>query len=164
MDTGDLDDLEGLDGERPRWRLTLNYRLHQRFQFGIEYNIVVQEVSPLFSLFLFTETALRPALFLGTSSDRIGSPKGEHAYFLTATKRLPRLPISAYATINYSEWDNTLNFPFGVSVDFGNGFSVRPMYDGDHYHFTFNYFQRQAGVSLMYIWLERFGIAMSTAF
>ena len=157
---GDTD----MDAERPRWRLTLNYRLHRRFQLGIEYNPVVQEVNPLFSLFLFTETALRPALFLGTSSDRIGSPEGEHAYFLTATKRLPQLPISAYATINYSELDDNLNFPFGVSVDFGKGFSVRPMYDGARSHLVFNYFQTHVGVSLMYIWLERFGISMSTAF
>ena len=163
MDT-DPDGDTDIDSERPRWRLTLNYRLHRRFQFGLEYNPVVQEVNPLFNLFLFTETSLRPALFLGTSSDRIGSPAGEHAYFLTATKRLPRLPISAYATINYSEWDDNVNFPFGVSVDFGKGFSVRPMYDGDRFHLMFNYFQSQVGVSLMYIWFERFGIAMSTAF
>ena len=150
--------------ERPRWRTTLNYRLIDRLQVGIEYNLVPSEISPLFSLFLFTETDIRPGLFLGTSSDRIGSPAGEQAYFLTATKRLPYIPLSVYGTVNYSEWDDELNFPFGASVDFGKGFSVRGMYDGKEPHLMFNYFYRQHGVSLMYVWLETFGFAMSTAF
>ena len=70
--------------ERPRWRFTLNYRIHQKLQFGVEYNPVTKEVSPLFNLFLMTEGEgiWRPALFLGTSSDRIGSPPDKQAYFL----------------------------------------------------------------------------------
>ena len=150
--------------ERPRWRTTLNYRLLNRLQVGIEYNPAASEISPLFSLFLFTETDIRPALFLGTSSDRIGSPAGEQAYFVTATKRLPYIPLSVYGTVNYSEWDDELNFPFGASVEFGKGFSVRGMYDGKEPHLMFNYFYKQHGVSLMYVWLETFGFAMSTAF
>ena len=152
------------DLERPRWRTTLNHRLLNRLQVGVEYNLAASEILPLFSLFLFTETDIRPALFLGTSSDRIGSPAGEQAYFLTATKRLPYLPFSVYGTVNYSEWDDGLNFPFGASVDFGKGFSVRGMYDGKEPHLMFSYFYKQHGVSLMYIWLETFGFAMSTAF
>ena len=144
--------------------MTLNYQLLKRLQVGVEYNPVASEVSPLFNLFLFTETDVRPALFLGTSSDRIGSPAGEQAYFLTVAKRLPYVPVSAYATVNYSEWDDGLNFPFGASVEFGKGFSARGMYDGDRSHLMFNYFYKQQGISLMYIWLERFGIAMSTVF
>jgi hypothetical protein len=144
--------------------MTLNYRFLNRLQAGVEYNPVASEVSPLFNLFLFTETNIRPAVFLGTSSDRIGSPAGKQAYYLTVAKRLPSLPLSAYATVNYSEWDEGLNFPFGASVEFGKGFSARGMYDGDRSHLMFNYFYQQHGVSLMYIWIEKFGIAMSTAF
>lgn len=144
--------------------MTLNYQFLRRVQFGLEYNPVASEISPLLNAFLLTETAARPALFIGTSSDRIGSPAGTQAYFFTLAKRLPRLPLSLYATVNYSEWDDGFNFPFGATVDFGKGFSGRGMYDGDRSHLMFNYFHRQHGVSLMYIWLERFGIAMSTAF
>ena len=150
--------------ERPRWRTTLNYRVFNRLQLGIEYNAAASEIVPLFSLFLFTETDIRPGLFLGTSSDRIGSPASEQAYFLTATKRLPYLPLSVYGTVNYSEWDDELNFPFGASIDFGKGFSVRGMYDGEEPHLMFNYFYKQHGVSLMYVWFETFGVAMSTGF
>ena len=150
--------------ERPRWRTTLNHRLIDRLQVGVEYNAAASEIVPLFSLFLFTETDIRPGLFLGTSSDRIGSPVGEQAYFVTATKRLPYVPLSVYGTVTYSEWDDELNFPFGASVDFGKGFSVRGMYDGDRSHLTFNYFYKQHGISLMYVWFETFGVAMSTGF
>jgi len=101
--------------ERPRWRMTLNYQLLKRLQLGLEYNPAASEVSPLFNLFLFTETDIRPALFLGTSSDRIGSPAGKQAYFITAAKRVPYVPLSVYATMNYSEWDEAFNYPFGAS-------------------------------------------------
>ena len=39
--------------------------------------------------FVLTETERRPALFLGTSSDRIGSPEGTQSYYLTGAKYLP---------------------------------------------------------------------------
>ena len=146
--------------ERPRWRFTLNCRIHQRLQFGLEYNPVAKEVGPLLSLFL---------MFLGTSSDRIGSPAGKQAYFVTVSKGLPKLPISAYATLNYSEWNKELgvtsvNIPFGITVNFGQYLSIRPMYDGDRSHLMLNYFADHYGVSLMYIWLERGGVSTSVQF
>ncbi|MEE8523094.1 MAG: hypothetical protein V3T72_04115, partial [Thermoanaerobaculia bacterium] len=66
-----------VDLARPRWRSTLTYRLHHRLQVGIEANPEADEIGPLLSWFLVTEGHGRPALFLGTSSDRIGSPAGE---------------------------------------------------------------------------------------
>ncbi len=115
------------------------------------------------------ENVWRPALFLGTSSDRIGSPAGKQGYFVTVSKSLPKLPISVYATLNYSEWNkelgNTLlNIPFGITVEFGQYLSIRPMYDGDRSHLMLNYFADHYGVSLMYIWLEKAGISTSVQF
>ena len=150
--------------ERPQWRFTLNYRLHSRLQLGVEYNPVASEVGPLFSLFLLTETERWPALFLGTSSDRIGSPAGKQSYFLTASKRLPRIPISVYGSLNYSEWDNRLNFPFGATLDIRKGFSTRYMFDGDRSHLMLNHSLVQHNLSLIYVWLERFGLSVSTGF
>ena len=111
--------------------------------------------------FLFTETETRPAFFLGTSSDRIGSPAGEQSYFATISKYIPRLRTSVYASLNYSEWDDSFNVPFGVGVELGKGFSFRPMYDGDRGHLMLNYFAARYGVSLMYVWLETTGISFS---
>ena len=107
--------------DRARWRLTATYRFHRRLQAGVEVNPDVDEVSPLVSLFVVTETTRRPALFLGTSSDRIGSPEGTQSYYATVSKRFGASPFSAYATLNYSEWDRGLNVPFGLEADLGRG-------------------------------------------
>ena len=125
---------------------------------------MAEEVGPLVSLFLLTEAERRPALFLGTSSDRIGSPAGKQSYFLTASKRLPRLPISLYGSLNYSEWDDGVNFPFGATLDIGKGLSTRYMFDGDRSHLMLSYGLAQHSLSLMYIWLERLGLSVSTGF
>ncbi len=147
--------------DRPRWRFTIHYRLHQRLQVGAEINPAAAEIGPLFSLFILTESAWRPALFIGTSSDRIGSPEGTQSYFLTAAKFLPVALLSIYASLNYSEWDEGFNFPFGVNFEMGRGFSTRYMFDGDRSHVLLNYFGNRCGISLMYIWLETFGISLN---
>ncbi len=150
--------------DRPRWRGTLNYRVHRRLQLGVEFNPAADEIGPLMTLFLLTEGEKRPGLFLGTSSDRIGSPAGKQSYYATLTKRHPTLPISAYVSLNYSEWDAAFNIPFGVEFELGERFTLRPMYDGDRTHLTLNYASERMGVSLLWVWLERFGIAFSARF
>ena len=65
------------DVDRAKWRATLNYRVFSKLQVGVEFNAKADEVGPLVTWFLLTETSRRPALFFGTSSDRIGSPEGE---------------------------------------------------------------------------------------
>jgi hypothetical protein len=152
------------DLDRPRWRSTLSYRLHQRLQLGVELNPEADEVGPLVTWFLLTEDERRPALFLGTSSDRIGSPAGTQSYYLTVAKHHPSWPVSAYVSLNYSEWDDALNLPFGVEVELGQHFSVRQMYDGQRTHLMLNYAGRNFGASLLWVWLDRIGIAFSTQF
>ena len=150
--------------DRPQWRFTANYSLHQRLQVGVELNPKAEEAGPLVTLFLLTETETRPALFFGTSSDRIGSPSGEQSYFATMSKYVPRLRTSLYGSLNYSEWDGKFNFPFGAGVELGKGLSVRPMYDGDRGHVMLNYYAMQYGVSLMYVWFETMGISFFIGF
>ncbi len=114
--------------------------------------------------FLLTESETRPALFVGTSSDRIGSPAGDQSYYLTAAKRHPTWPVSAYASLNYSEWDDDFNVPFGVEIELGEFVSVRPMYDGDRSHLMLNFLGRRFSTSLLWVWFERFGVSLSTRF
>ncbi len=116
------------------------------------------------TLFLLTETATRPALFLGTSSDRIGSPAGEQSYFATLSKYIPRLRASFYGSLNYSQWDGKFNIPVGLGLELGKGFSFRPMYDGNRGHLMLNYFATQYGISLLYVWFETLGISLSLGF
>ncbi|MDX1384357.1 MAG: hypothetical protein R3190_11970, partial [Thermoanaerobaculia bacterium] len=152
------------DVERARWRLTGTYRFHRRVQAGIEFNPEVDEINPLLSLFLLTETNRRPALFLGTSSDRIGSPEGTQSYFATVSKRFGDSRFSAYASLNYSEWDRGFNLPVGLEVGFGEHFSVRPMSDGSRPHLMLNYFRDRWGVSLLAVDLEYPGVSFAVGF
>ncbi|MEE8525056.1 MAG: hypothetical protein V3T72_14060, partial [Thermoanaerobaculia bacterium] len=82
----------------------------------------------------------------------------------TAAKRHPRWPVSAYASLNYSEWDDGFNVPFGVEFELSHSFSVRPMYDGQRTHLTFNYQRHRFGASLLWVWLERAGVAFHLNF
>ena len=133
-------------------------------QLGLEVNPVAEEVGPLVTWFLFTETERRPAVFLGTSSDRIGSPRGEQSYYLTVAKFLPAVRTSPYASLSYSEWDERLNIPFGANVELGHGFSLQPMYDGDRTHLLVSWAGARASVTFVWAWLERGGAAISFGF
>jgi len=152
------------DLPRPRWRATANYRVIPTLQLGVEYNPVADEVGPLVTWFLLTEGERRPAMFLGTSSDRIGSPAGTQSYYLTTAKYLPPLHASPYVSVNYSEWDERLNFPFGANVELGRGLSVQPMYDGNRTHLLATYATQRYSATLIWAWLERAGVAISVGF
>ncbi len=144
--------------------MTANYRLVPTLQLGVEINPVVGEVGPLATWFLLTETERRPAVFVGTSSDRIGSPEGTQAYYATAAKYLPALHLSPYASLNYSEWDDGWNFPFGANVELGRGFSIQPMYDGQRTHLLGTYATERFSATLIWAWLESAGAAVSVGF
>jgi hypothetical protein len=152
------------ESDRPRWRITANRRFLPTLQAGVEYNPVVGEVVPLATWFILTETERRPALFLGTSSDRIGSPEGTQGYYLTAAKRLHRVPVSPYVGLHYSEWEEKILVPFGADVDLGSGYSLRPMYDGARTHLLALKAWDHASVTLIWAWLEQFGAAVAVGF
>lgn len=150
--------------ERPRWRATTNVRLHPTLQVGVEWNPVADELGLLVTWFALTETEVRPALFAGTSSDRIGSPAGKQSYYLTLAKYLPAVRTSPYVSLNWSEWDEAFNVPFGANVELGGGFSVRPMYDGHRSHLLGAWAGERLSVSLLWAWFERAGAAVSVGF
>jgi hypothetical protein len=150
--------------DRPRWRATANRQLLPTLQVGVEWNVAAEEIDPLATWFLWTETEHRPALFLGTSSDRIGSPKGEQAYYLTGAKYLAPIRTSPYVSLNYSEWSDGWNVPFGANVELGGGFSARPMYDGQRTHLLGMYAAERFSVTAIWAWLERAGVAVSCGF
>ena len=152
------------DLPRPRWRSTANYRVIPTLQLGIEYNPVAGEVGPLVTWFLLTETERRPAVFFGTSSDRIGSPRGTQSYYVTGAKYIPSFHASPYVSINYSEWDDRWNVPFGANVEIGRGISVQPMYDGHRTHLLGSFATERFSATLIWAWLERAGVAVSVGF
>lgn len=133
-------------------------------QLGVEYNPVVGEVGPLATWFLLSESDRRPALFLGTSSDRIGTSEGEQSYYATAAKHISLLHASPYASLNYSEADAGWNVPFGATFFLGYGLSVRPMYDGERSHLVGSVSRGPVVVSVINAWYERVGAALSVGF
>lgn len=149
---------------RPRWRATLNANVTRRLSLGLEVNPAAEEVGPLATVFLLTETETRPALFAGTSSDRIGSPAHTQTYFLTTAKFVPALRSSPYVSLAWSEWDEAFNVPFGANVELGRGFSVRPMYDGHRSHLLGTWSGERVSTTLVWAWYERFGAAVSVGF
>jgi len=149
---------------RPRWRMTANVRVLPTLQLGIESNPAAGEVGPLVTWFLLAETERRPAMFVGTSSDRIGSPEGTQAYYVTTAKYLPLVHASPYVSLNYSEWDQGLNFQFGANVELGHGISVQPMYDGHRTHLLGSVTAGRFSGTLIWAWLERFGVAVAAGF
>lgn len=152
------------DLPRPRWRTTLNYRVVPRLQLGVEWNPAADEVGPLATLFLLTEGEQLPAVFVGTSSDRIGSPAGKQAYYLTVAKYLPGVHVSPYASLNYSEWDERVNLPFGANIELGRGWSIQPMYDGNRTHLLGTWANERLSATLVWAWMERAGMAVSVGF
>lgn len=150
--------------DRPRWRFTGNVRLAPWLMLGAEANPAAGEFTPLATVLLVAEDARRPAAFLGTSSDRIGSPEDTQSYYLTVAKRLPWAPVAPYASLNYSEWDEGWNVPFGANVDLGRGLSLTPMYDGRRSHLLAGWAGARAGVQFVWAWYERAGVSVSAGF
>jgi hypothetical protein len=67
-------------------------------------------------------------------------------------------------SLNYSEWDDGWNVPFGASLEWPRGFSLRPMYDGAETHLMVSFATERFSVSALWVWLERAGLAVSAGF
>ena len=139
--------------DRARWRNTLTYRFHPRLTAGVEYNPLADEVGVIGNLLVLTETRRRPALMVGTSTDRIGTPSGQSFYF-TLSKNLRRetgLPVSPYVCAAYSTYEDRL-LPVGcVNIDIGRGFSSLITYNGVHVHPIVNYARGRHVFSLVLV-------------
>ncbi len=150
--------------KRPRWRINTAYRVTTRLQVGLEFNLAVGEVTPTANWTLSPQTVRWPLVNLGTSSDRIGTPEGKQAYYLTFAKGVSALRSAPYFSINYSETDKKFNFPFGVNVSLAPHWDFLPLYDGNRTHLLLTYKERDWNVSLIAIYLRRPGVSVGFAF
>ncbi len=103
---------------RAKWRNTLTYQVNSRLSVGVEYNPLAGKVSPLANFVAMTETEKRPALILGTSSDRIGTPSGQ-SFYATFSKNLKRetgLPIAPYFGVTYGTYENRFRPIGGLNI------------------------------------------------
>jgi hypothetical protein len=123
----------------------------------VEFNAVVGEVDPIGNWYAMRETDKLPALIFGTSSDRIGTPKGKQAYYITVAKQPGNLPVAPYFSINYSQTDYAFNVPFGATVQIDNHWSIMGMYDGHASHTLVTWSGKRESIQLIWAWNRRIG-------
>lgn len=122
-------------------RTTLIYRWRPRIHFGVEYNPKVGEVHPLLTLIPVTETANRPAIIVGISSDRIGTPKGS-SFYVTASKDLENwtgLPIAPYGGVVYGTYEHKFRAIGGLNIRLRKDLTALLQFDGVKLHPTLTY-------------------------
>ena len=127
--------------DRAKWRNTLTYQFHPRLTAGIEYNPLAGKVSPLANFVALTETHNRPALILGTSSDRIGTPSGQ-SFYATVSKNLKHstgLPIAPYVGVAYGTYEDRARVIGGLNIAIDDHWSSTILFDGVRVHPLVNY-------------------------
>jgi hypothetical protein len=142
-----------IDVPRASRRLTLTYRFLPRLTAGVEYNPRADEVAPLVNWLAVTETARRPALMFGASTDRLGTPSGR-AYYATLSKSLDpwlHLPIAPYAGAAYGTYDARLRPIGGVNVSVTERLSAMVTYNGEDIHSILSLTQNRQTFSLLYL-------------
>lgn len=135
-------------------------------QIGVEWNPLVDEVNPLLNAHLMTETGVRPALIVGTSSDRIGTPSGT-AYYGTLSKDLSpwlKWPVAPYAGVSYGTFEDKARFIGGVSASLGGPVSSMLIYDGVNMHLSVGADIGRFNVGGLLIDLEDPGLTASVRF
>ena len=138
--------------DRAKWRNTLTYRFHPRLTAGLEYNPLAEKVSPVANLVVVTETHQRPALIVGTSSDRIGTPSGQSFYATVSknVKHYTNLPVSPYAGVAYGTFEDRARLIGGLNIAIGERWSSTILFDGVRVHplLNFTHGRHQFGVIL----------------
>ena len=135
--------VRALSNQVPRasLRTTLTYRLLPRLSVGVEYNPRADDVGLIANFVAITEKERRPALILGTSSDRIGTPSGRSLY-ATVSKNLSselNLPIAPYAGVAYSTFEDRFLPIAGLNINFRDDLSSQVIFDGVKVHPTLSY-------------------------
>lgn len=142
------------------------HRVTPSLKAGVEWNAKKGEVGIVANWRALAETARRPALMFGTSSDRIGTPAGQ-SYFATVSKSLHHetgLPVAPYAGISYSGHADAFVFPFGINVALPRGFSAMLLNDGVHTHLSATYARSRFAVTLLAVERRHAGITVGTSF
>ncbi len=151
---------------RASLRTTLTYKLLPELSAGIEYNPRAGKASPLANWLAVSETRRRPALMLGTSSDRIGTPSGQ-SFYATLSKNLRRetaLPIAPYVGVAYGTFEDRLRPIGGLNVGFVEELTALAIFDGVHLHYLLNFSYRQHVLSFILVRGRHPGVSYSVSF
>ncbi len=153
---------------RAQVRTTLTYRIAPRLQAGIEVNprSTEEKVNPLVNWLALPETKNTPAVIIGTSSDRIGTPSGQ-SFYATASKNLRRethLPIAPYFGFAYGTYEDRFRPIGGLNVGFTEQFTALVIFDGVHVHEMLNFSYKRHGFSLLLVRGHQLGLSYNITF
>ena len=128
--------IEGIPVDRAKLRTTAAYMVDDRLQVGIEWNPLGNDVGPIANWLALEETAERPALIFGTSSDRIGTPHGRAIYgtFSKDLEAWTGLPLAPYAGAAFGTFDDEFVPIGGLLIRWLDRLSTTSLYDGDNFH------------------------------
>lgn len=133
---------------------------------GVEYNPRVGQWSPLANWLAVPETRNRPAMMVGTSSDRIGTPSGQ-SFYATASKSLRRelrLPIAPYFGFAYGTYEDRLRPIGGLNIGFTEQITSLVIFDGVHVHPTLNFAHGRHVTSFILVRGRHPGLSYSISF
>lgn len=152
----------GIDVDRAKWRNTLVYRLNPDLQVGVEYNPLGQDLGLLANWRAVRESESTPAVIFGTSSDRIGTPKGR-AYYVTISKEIAD-GLSIYSGLLYGEFEDKFRIPAGVSYELDDHWRAMFTYDGVNGHPMVNYSWDSYNLSLILVGSKHPGLSFGVGF
>jgi hypothetical protein len=149
-------------------RTTLTFRLTPRLQAGIEINprSTEEKANPLVNWLAVPEGKNTPAIIVGTSSDRIGTPGGQ-SFYATGSKNLKRetgLPIAPYFGIAYGTYEQKLRPIGGLNIGFTESLTSLVIFDGVHVHPTLNWSYKRSVFSFVLVNGHEPGVSYSITF
>ena len=137
------------------------YRITPNIKAGVEWNAKADELGFVANWRVLNETATRPAVILGTSSDRIGTPSGQ-SYYATVSKGFGR--VAPYAGASWSGYESRMIFPFGVNVSVAPNVSAMLINDGVHTHLSTTFVHRNASLTFLLVEREKLGVTLGVTF
>ena len=133
---------------------------------GVEYNPLADDVGPLVNFVAVTETGKRPALILGTSSDRIGTPHGR-SFYATLSKDLSEqtgLPIAPYVGVSYGTFDDRARPMGGMHIHFTRWMTSTVLFDGVKVHPMLNFSAGHHQLGFLMVEGKKPGVSYSVSF
>jgi hypothetical protein len=140
--------------------------VHPRADVGIEWNPKAEQFSPLANVRLLDESRHRPAVMVGTSSDRIGTPEGQSFYVTVAKDLRPHtgVPVAPYVGLAYGTFEDKARVIGGANVVLGGGVTSLLIFDGVHFHPTLSYARGRHGLSLLLVRGRDLGVSYNVRF
>ena len=143
-------------------------RVSPSLQLGIEYNPLADDLHPLANWRAVDETASRPALILGSSSDRIGTPSGQ-AYYATLSKDLEARtgwPLAPYVGASYGTYEDNIRPIGGLTIRHTAHLSSTHLHDGKavHHMLSWDFGPGRPTVGLLWIDHAHLGVTASLGF